>query len=153
MENKRLLGISLYISFLPIITLLLIKAMLLSNFSFVHSPTHPFRFLYDYTVFGGSWQNDWIQVSLYILTGMGVSYLNKTARLVAITLSGVTAIYGVIELILVIFSVNPLIYTYVKETYGLDDALMPAAVHIIFILANAFVVFYLARPKVREQFK
>ena len=148
-----MLGISFYIIFLPIITLLLIKAILLLNFSFVQSPAHPFRFLYSYTVFGVSRQTGLIQVSLYILTGMGVSYLNNVARLGAITLAGFAAIYGIIEFISILSTFNSIIYNYVIKTYGLDDALLPAAVLMVFIVANSFIVFYLTRSKVKEQFK
>ncbi len=153
MKEKRLVGISLYIMFLPIITFLLVKVMLSLNLSFVQSPAHPFRFLYNYTVFGGSGQTSWLRVSLYIALGMWVSYLSNAARLGAIALTGFTAIWGIVKLFTVYSSVGAIAYQYVLKTYGRDDTLLPAFVQMLFLLANAFVVFYLTRPKVKALFQ
>lgn len=153
MKEKKLVGISLYIIFIPIITLLLIKAVfLLPNFHRVHLPIHPFRFLYNYTVFGGTWRTGWIRLALYIILGIGVSYSYNTARIGAITLTMATAILGVIELVRLFFQTSPIILDYVIKTFGLDDALLPVLIHLIFILANVFAAVYLTRPKVKALF-
>ena len=154
MKEKRLVGISLYIMFLPIIVFLIIKLIfLLHNFHCVSSPAYPFRFLYDYSVFGGSWRTTWERVSLYILLGMWVSFFSNAARLGAIVLTGATTLWGIMELIAIVSSISPATYSYVIKVYGLDDVILLAFIQTLFIIANLFVVFYLTRPKVKAIFK
>jgi len=154
MQEKRVLGISLYIIFMPIVVLLLIRAIMqLPNYHRLVLSVHPFRFLYDYTVFGGTWRTGLIRIVLYVLLGVGVSYCNNVARLGAIAVTAAVAIYGIIELIAVVTTITPVTYYYVLDTFGMDDAILPAMVHLLFIAANAIVVFYLTRPKIRSLFK
>ena len=154
MKEKSVVGISLYIMFLPITVFLVIKLiLLLPNFCYVHSPAHPFRFLYDYSVFGSSWRTSWFRLSLYIALGMGVSYFSNAARLGAIVLTGATALWGIIELIASVSSISLAIYSYVIKVYGFDDVLLLGCIQTLFIVANLFVVFYLTRPKMKALFK
>jgi hypothetical protein len=152
-KESKLLGISLYIIFLPIITLLLIKAvLLLPGFQRVELAVHPFRFLYNYTVFGGSWRTGWVRVALYIILGMGVSYSYNPARIGAITLTLATAVLGAIELVRIYLQTSHVIFDYVAKAFGLEDVFLPLLIHLIFILANLFAAFYLTRPRVKALF-
>ena len=156
MEKKRTLGItiiSLYIILLPLILFFIVRAIILSNISFSDSPAHPFRFLYSYVNFGQSWRTDPALLILEALLGIGVFYRKNAARLGAIALTGFKAILGAISLITISLNVSSSLYNYILKTYGRDDTFLPLLIFTVFILGNAFVVFYLTRPKVREQFK
>lgn len=153
MKERKLVWISLYIIFLPILTLLLIKAVLmLPGFYHVQLAVHPFRFLYNYTVFGGTWRTGVVRIALYIILGIGVSYSYNPARIGAITLTVATAVLGVIELVRIYLQTSHVIFDYVAKTFGLEDVFLPLLIHLIFILANIFVVVYLTRPKVKALF-
>ena len=154
MKEKRLVGISLYIMFMPTIVFLIIKLiLLLPNFSAVNSPAHPFRFLSDYAVFGGSWRTSWFRVNLYTILGIWLSYSSNAARLGAIVLTAATALWGIVEFIAIISSLGPLIYSYVIKVYGFDDVILLMVIETLFIVTNIFAIFYLIRPKVKALFK
>jgi len=154
MKEKRLIGISLYVMFLPTIVFLIIKLiLLLPNFYLVHSAAHPFRFLDDYAVFGGSWRTSWLRVNLYTILGMWLSYLSNAARLGTIVLTAATALWGIMELATMLFSLGPLVYGYVTKVYGFEDAILLGVIETLFIVANIVVVIYLTRPKIRALFK
>jgi hypothetical protein len=154
MKEKRLVGISLYIMFLPTIVFLSIKLiLLLPNFYLVHSLAHPFRFLNDYAVFGGSWRTSWFRVDLYTILGMWISYSSNAARLGAIVLTATTALWGIMELITILFSLGPLIYSYVTKVYGFEDIILLGFIETLFVVANIIAVFYLTRPKLKAFFK
>ena len=154
MKEKRLVGISLYIMFMPTIVFFVIKLiLLLPNFSVVKSPAYPFRFLSDYAVFGGTWRTGWLRVNLYTILGMWLSYSSNAARLGTIVLTGTNALWGIINLIAVLYSLSPLIYSYVIKVYGFDDVILLMVIETLFIVTNIFAVFCLTRPKVKAFFK
>ena len=156
MEKKRPLGIiliSLYIIFIPIALLLIINLIFLSNYTFSHAVMHPLKFLEVEASFSQSWGTSPILLILGLLLGIGVFYRNNAARLGAITFMGFKAIFELISVITIYANMGFVAFKYIAKRWGYDDTFLPLAMFAIFFLAYSFVVFYLTRPKVKEQFK
>jgi hypothetical protein len=156
MGEKRSLGIkmiSLYIIFIPLILLLVAKILLSLNYTFSHAVMHPLKFLEVTASLDQSWPANPILLILGLLLAIGLLRFNNAARLGAITLMGFKALFSIVSLVTIYVNINPSLFSYIVKQYGYDDILLPLLIFTIFFLGNGFAVFYLTRPKVKEQFK
>ena len=155
MGEKRSLGIkmiSLYIIFIPLILLLVAKIILSLNYTFNHAVMHPLKFLEVTASLDQSWPANPIVLTLGLLLAIGLLCFNNAARLGAITLMGFKALFSIVSLVTIYANISPSLFSYIVKQYGYDDVLLPLVIFTIFFLGNGFAVFYLTRPKVKEQF-